>query len=150
MKETATFAKSQIHKKGFLRKCQNHYYSKLTVSFRTVMKMMRKFFLESKSDNSRFKSDFVTLLSTPASSTTYDSCGGPSLRTSNSDANAELVGKTGQKLRAKDRARAARPWWACDNQLFGSDRNGFADSEGCFLRLDVTGLAIKERELDLA
>lgn len=140
---------SWIDKKVFFIKSQNHHYSKLTVSFRTVMKLMRKFFLDSKSDNNRFKSDFVTLLRTPASSTTYDSFGGPSLRTSNSDANAEPVGKTGQKLRAKDRARAASPWWACDNQLFGSDNNGFADWEDCFLRLDVMGLVIKEKELDL-
>lgn len=41
----------------------------LTVSFLTVMKLMWKFFLDSKSDKSCFKSDFVTLLITPASST---------------------------------------------------------------------------------
>lgn len=149
MQEAAPFAQITDYQKGFPQKESKSHYSKLTVSFRTVMKSMRKFFLDSKSDNNRFKSDFVTLLSTPASSTTYDSCGGPSLSTSNSDANAELVGKSGQKLRAKDRARAASPWWACENQLFGSDRNGFADWEGCFLRLDVMGLVIKERELDL-
>lgn len=103
------------------------HYCKLTVSFRTVMKLMWKFFLDSKSDSSRFKSDFVTLLSTPASSTTYDSCGGPPLSTSNSDANAELAGSSGQKLSAKDRARAATPWWTWENQLFGSDRNDFAE-----------------------
>lgn len=88
------------------------YGRTLTVSFRTVMKLMCKFFLDSKSDNNLFKSDFVTRLSTPASSTTYDSLGGPSLRISNSEANALPLGKSGLKLSARVRARAASPCWA--------------------------------------
>lgn len=91
---------------------QRNETKRLTVSFLTVMKLILKFFLDSKSDNSCFRSDLVNLLSTPASSTIYESFGGPSLTTSNSDASALPVCKSGLKLSAKVRARAARPCWA--------------------------------------
>ena len=99
----------------------------LTVSFRTVMKLMRKFFLDSKSVNNLFKSDFVNRLSTPASSTTYDSLGGPSLITSNSEANALPPGKSGLKLSARVIARAASPCWACESQLVGFGKDEVSD-----------------------
>lgn len=109
--------------------------TKLTVSLRTVMKLIRKFFLDSKSVNNLLRSDFVTRLRTPASSTTYDSLGGPSLTTSNSEALASPLGKMGEKLRAKDRARAANPCWMGDNQLLGIERDDdFWGKEMCFLR----------------
>jgi hypothetical protein len=91
------------------------------------MKLTCKFFRDSRSDRSRLRSDFVTRLNTPASSTTYDSVGGPSFSTSNSDANAGdwTVGTTGQKLTAREIAAAARPCCKCVIQvLFCLDRVG--------------------------
>lgn len=104
------------------------------------MKLMWKPFLFSTSDNNAFKSDFVTLLSTPASSTTYESFGGPSFKTSNSDANAESEDTTGQKLRAKEIARAANPCWTWETQLLGTEKDSFSIWECCFLRLQQIGL----------
>lgn len=119
----------------------------LTVSFRTVTKLMRKFFLDSKSVNNLFKSDFVTRLSTPASSITYVSLGGPSLITSNSEANALPLGKSGLKLSARVIARAASPCWACESQLVGVGKDELSDWGWCFLRLQVMDLVTK-REFD--
>lgn len=94
---------------------------------------MRRFFLDSRSERRLLRSDLVTRLRTPASSTTYDSTGGPSLSTSNSEARAESRAGTGQKLMARERAKAASPCWTCGIQppretngtdtadLFGSD-----------------------------
>lgn len=83
------------------------------------MKLICKFFLDSRSDKSRFRSDLVTRLSTPASSTTYVSVGGPSFSTSNSEAKAGdwTVGTTGQKFTAREIAAAARPCCKCVIQL---------------------------------
>lgn len=91
----------------------------LTVSFRTVMKLILMFFLASKSDSKALRSDLVTLLRTLASSTTYDSLGGPSFNTSNSDAIAGGISAVGWKLTANDRATEARPCWILDTHLFG-------------------------------
>lgn len=104
------------------------------------MKLIWKPFLFSTSDNNAFKSDFVTLLSTPASSTTYESFGGPSFNTSNSDANAESEDTTGQKLRAKEIAIAANPCWTWETQLLGSEKDCFSVWECCFLRLQQIDL----------
>lgn len=92
--------------------------------------MICKFFLDSRSDINLFRSDLVTRLRTPASSTTYVSVGGPSFRTSNSDASA---GSTGQKLIARERAAAARACWRHEMKLFwdgiGEESVGFFKEE---------------------
>ena len=105
------------------------------------MKLIRKFFLDSKSDNNLFKSDLVTLLRTPASSTTYVSFGGPSLSTSNSEANE---GKTGLKLSAKEIAKAAKPFCKLENKLVGVAK----DLKGSFLMEQEMGFE-KYNEFDL-
>lgn len=130
------------NKNAYYRVLASNWPDGLTVSLRTVMKLMWKFFLDSKSVNNRFKSDLVTRLSTPASSTTYDSFGGPSFRTSNSDPNADPLGITGQKLSARETAIAASPCCRWENQVLGTE----IDWEICFLRLQLMGFVLSWTE----
>lgn len=70
------------------------------------------------------------------------------MSTSNSEASAGLSGRTGQKLRARVRARAARPCWAWENQSLGSAKDSFFGSKSRLLRLQMVGLA-RNRACDL-
>lgn len=94
-----------------------------------MIKLMWRFFLDSRSDNKVFRSDLVTRLRTLASSRMY-SCGGPSFSTSNSEAAAGRSKEgTGQKLMASDRAAAARPWWRWEIQVFLEEEDDGEEEE---------------------
>lgn len=70
------------------------------------------------------------------------------MSTSNSEANAGLSGRTGQKFSARVRARAASPCWAWEYQFLGPAKDSFFGSKSSLLTLHMVGLA-RKRVCDL-